>query len=81
MNVQINEIPGVPAHVNPEPSPEPEEIDPLNLARSFIVQGIPQDEIIMRVWGAKKGGSQAYQDARETVRRLRSEIENPNGNP
>ena len=77
LNVQSNEVPVVPARVNPEPSPEPEEIAPLNLARSFILQGRPQDEIIMRVWGAKKGGSQAYQDARETVRRLRSEIENP----
>jgi hypothetical protein len=75
-NVPANEVPGVPATLNPEPIPEPSEPDLLNLARSLIIQGLPQDEIIFRVWGAKKGGSDAYREAREQVRRLRAEMAN-----
>jgi hypothetical protein len=77
-NVQDDEVPMGSAIEEPKTIPElcfePSEPEPLNLARSLIVQGLPQDEIITRIWGVKKGGSQAYLDAREKVRALRSEL-------
>ena len=84
--MNLNQSQGFTGSVNPVQSSEPpknlapEPVNP-NLAAKVLAlkkEGKNKAEIILEVWGAKKGGSQAYRDANDEFEAIKAYWENLN---